>query len=84
MKRALVLVAMPTNSVTAPGLGGHAERMLELELAALRAAGSRVEVRMPRPEEGARLGTNLMDAAHAPEAFAVGLETGRAWAAELR
>lgn len=80
----LVLVAMPTNGVTSPGIGGHAERMLELELSALRAAGSRVSVRTPRPEDGARLGTNLMDAARAPEAFAVGLETGRVWADELR
>jgi len=79
----LVLVAMPTNSVTAPGIGGHAERMLERELSLLRAAGSRVLVRMPRPEDGARLGTNLMNPARAPEAFAVGLESGRAWAGEL-
>jgi NTE family protein len=80
----LVLVAMPTNSVTSPGIGGHAERMLEAELAALKSSGARVTVRMPLPEHGARLGTNLMDAARAAEAFAVGREVGQQWASELR
>jgi NTE family protein len=79
----LVLVAMPTNSVTSPGIGGHAERMLEQELLALHARGVKTSVRTPLPEHGARLGTNLMDAARAGEAFAVGREVGRAWAPEL-
>lgn len=78
-----VLIAMPTNSVTSPGIGGHAERMLEAELQALQGAGVNVSVRQPLAEQGARLGTNLMDPAKAPEAYKVGLETGRAWADEL-
>ena len=79
----LVLVAMPTNSVSSPGIGGHAERMLEAELSALHAAGVKTSVRMPLPEHGARLGTNLMDSKRAGAAFAVGLEVGRQWATEL-
>lgn len=81
-KRALV--AMPTNALTSAGIGGHAERMLEVEVAALRAAGWEVLVRTPGEQDAKRLGSNLMDAAKAPEAYAVGLETGRAWASELR
>ena len=79
-----VLVAMPTNSVTAPGIGAHAERMLAAEITALEAQGSRVRARQPRSEDGPRLGRNLMDPTKAGEAYRVGLETGVAWAAELR
>jgi NTE family protein len=79
-----VWIAMPTNRVTGQGIGPHAENMLELEVAALRAAGSAVSVRMPRPEDSQRLGKNLMDGKRAGEAFAVGVEAGRAWADELR
>ncbi|MFI5309565.1 MAG: patatin-like phospholipase family protein [Polyangiales bacterium] len=81
---AQVLIAMPTNGVTARGIGRHAERMLELELRALRAAGCAVSVRTPTAADGPRLGGNLMDPTRVPDAYAVGLETGRAWAAELR
>jgi len=81
---AQVWIAMPTNKVTGQGIGPHAENMLELEVAALRAAGSTVSVRMPRPEDAQRLGKNLMDGKRASEAFAVGIEAGRAWADELR
>lgn len=79
-----VWIAMPTNKVTGQGIGPHAENMLELEVAALRAAGSKVSVRMPQPEDAARLGKNLMDGKRANDAFAVGVEAGRAWAVELR
>lgn len=78
-----VLIAMPTNKVTGQGIGPHAENMLELEIAALRAAGCKVSVRMPHPEDSERLGKNLMDGRRANDAFAVGLEAGRAWAEEL-
>lgn len=78
-----VWIAMPTNRVTGQTIGPHAEKMLELELAALRAAGSTVFVRMPKPEDASRLGTNLMDPRRSAEAFQVGLAAGREWAAEL-
>ena len=78
-----VLIAMPTNKVTGQGIGPHSENMLELEISALRAAGCKVSVRMPRPEDSERLGKNLMDGKRASEAFAVGVEAGRAWAEEL-
>jgi len=81
---AQVWIAMPTNKVTGQGIGPHAENMLELEVAALRAAGSAVSVRMPRAEDAERLGKNLMDGRRAGAAFAVGVEAGRAWAEELR
>jgi NTE family protein len=79
-----VWIAMPTNRVTSPGIGAHAENMLELELTALRAAGCRVSVRMPRPEDAEKLGSNLMDPRRMAEAFTVGLATGREWADELK
>jgi NTE family protein len=79
-----VWIAMPTNKVTGQGIGPHAETMLELEIAALRAAGCRVSMRMPQPQDSERLGKNLMDGRRAGDAFMVGLEAGRAWAEELR
>jgi NTE family protein len=84
LRPAQVLIAMPTNAASARGIGRHAERMLERELVSLRAAGCEVSVRMPSQADAARFGTNLMDPTHAGEAYAVGLETGRAWAPELR
>jgi NTE family protein len=78
-----VLIAMPTNSETGRGIGSHAERMLEHEIAALRAAGCDVKWRTPSSDDAQRMGTNLMDYARGPDAYAVGLATGRAWAAEL-
>jgi NTE family protein len=79
-----ILIAMPTNSNTSRGIGRHAERMLELELAALEAAGAAVSVRAPSASDAATFGPNLMDPRRAADAYAVGLETGRAWASELR
>lgn len=78
-----VVIAMPTNAATAPGIGAHAERMLELEIGMLREAGCEVLVKTPSSEDTQRMGTNLMDAARAGEAFDVGLGAGRAWAATL-
>jgi NTE family protein len=78
-----VLIAMPTNAVTARGIGAHAERMLETEIALLHAVGSSVSLRTPSADDAERLGPNLMDPAQAPEAYAVGLATGRAWATQL-
>lgn len=78
-----VWIAMPTNRVTGQGIGAHAENMLERELGALRAAGSKVCVRMPQPEDSAKLGSNLMDPRRAADAFVLGAATGKAWAAEL-
>lgn len=79
-----VWIAMPTNKVTGQGIGPHAENMLEQEVAALRAAGCRVSVRMPQQEDSERLGKNLMDGRRAGDAFALGVEAGREWADELR
>jgi NTE family protein len=78
-----VLIAMPTNALTARGIGAHAERMLELETAALRAAGASVSIKTPTAADAERMGPNLMDGARAADAYAIGLDTGRAWAGEL-
>jgi NTE family protein len=80
---ARLVVLMPTNSRTAQSIGAHAERALEAELAALRAAGTNVLARTPSADDAARMGANLMDASKAPHAFDVGLATGRALASEL-
>lgn len=78
-----VLIAVPTNTRTGRGIGPHAERMLEREVAALRAAGCDVRILTPSSEDAQRMGNNLMDYARGRDAFAVGLDAGRAWAAEL-
>jgi NTE family protein len=80
---ARVIVLMPTNVHTAQAIGSHAERALAAELTTLRAAGTEVIVRTPTAEDAQRTGANLMDAAKAPDAFQVGLDTGRALAQEL-
>jgi hypothetical protein len=80
---AQVVIAMPTNKVTGAGIGPHAERMLALEIAELRAAGCNVHVKMPAPEDAPRIGPNLMDPRRARDAYMVGLEAGRAFAREL-
>lgn len=78
-----VLIAMPTNSHTSPGIGAHAERAAEAEIAALEAAGCKVRLITPTIETIERIGTNLMDSNKSLEAYAVGFETGRALAREL-
>jgi NTE family protein len=78
-----VWIVMPTNRVTGQGIGPHAENMLETEVAALRAAGSKVFVRMPQAADSERLGKNLMDGKRAADAFTVGRDAGRVWAQEL-
>ncbi len=81
---AQVLIAMPTNASTGRGIGPHAERMLEVEIEALKAAGSEVLVRTPHADDTQRMGTNLMDYARLRDAYAVGLEAGEAWAAQIK
>lgn len=78
---AQVMIAMPTNAATGRGIGAHAERMLEFEIDRLHEAGCEVLVKTPSAADTQRMGNNLMDAARAGEAYAVGLEAGRAWAA---
>jgi NTE family protein len=78
-----VWIAMPTNTVTGRGIGPHAERMLALEVEELRKAGCQVHVRMPRPEDQPRIGTNLMDPRRAVAAYAVGREAGEQFAREI-
>jgi NTE family protein len=80
---AQVLIAMPTNAATGRGIGPHAERMLEVEVAALQAIGSEVLVRTPHIDDTQRMGKNLMDYGRVRDAYAVGFEAGQAWAAEL-
>lgn len=79
-----VLIAMPTNSRTAPGIGGHAEREVAAEIEALKRAGCIVRFVTPTAEHAERIGTNLMNPKKMPDAYAVGLETGEALASELR
>jgi NTE family protein len=78
-----VWIAMPFNAVTAPAIGGLAERMLENEVAALRAAGCEVSLQTPSAEDARRCGSNLMDYARIDEGYSVGLEAGRQWALRL-
>lgn len=78
-----VLIAMPSNTTTAPGIGRHAEREVEEEIEKLRAAGCEVRLVQPSAEDGARTGRNLMDPAKVADAYAVGVDTGRALAPEL-
>jgi NTE family protein len=82
-KPAQVLIVMPTNGPTAAGLGRHAERMLQTELAILHAAGCTVLVKTPTKADTARFGNNLMDPSRASDAYECGLEAGRAWASEI-
>ena len=78
-----VLILMPTNRHTAPGIGLQAERAVQAEVAALEAAGCKVRLITPSAEDTTRLGTNLMDAQKVGDAFAVGVATGKALAREL-
>ena len=78
-----VVIAMPTNRHTAPTIGGLAEREAAAEVEALKAAGCRVCFVTPGPEHVARLGNNLMDVQRVAEAYAVGVEQGRALAVQL-
>jgi NTE family protein len=78
-----VIAALPTNAITGGYIGPHAERMLARETAALEQVGCEVIRVTPSAADGQRLGKNLMDQARAPEAFAVGLEAGRALARQL-
>jgi NTE family protein len=78
-----VVIFMPTNSRTAPGIGGHAEREVAAEIEALKVAGCVVRFVTPTAEHAERMGNNLMDAAKVADAYAVGLETGYALASEL-
>lgn len=82
-KAAEVIIAMPTNSSTAPGIGAHAEREVTAEIELLKAAGCIVRFITPTAEHAIRLGKNLMDASKMPDAYAVGVETGHALASEL-
>lgn len=78
-----VVIAMPTNRHTSPTIGGVAEREAAAEIEALRATGCRVHFVTPGAEHATRLGTNLMDALRVPDAYAVGMEQGRALAVHL-
>jgi NTE family protein len=75
-----VLIAVPTNALTARGIGGHAERMLALEVEHLRNAGCRVHVLTPNQDDAMRIGPNLMDPRRALDVYEVGLAAGMAFA----
>lgn len=79
-----VAILVPTNKATGGAIGGQAERMLEQEVELLRSKGCEVTIKTPSSEDATRIGGNgLMDAKATPEAYAVGLETGRQWGSEL-
>jgi NTE family protein len=79
-----VWILMPTNSLTAPGIGGHAEREVTAEIEALKAAGCIVHFVTPTAEHAERMGKNLMDPKKVGDAYAVGVETGAQLASELK
>jgi NTE family protein len=74
----VVLVIAPIGA-SAEGLGAVARRHTDAEVAALRAAGSRVEVVLPDAAALAAFGPNLMD----PQRRAAGAEAGRRQGAAL-
>jgi NTE family protein len=76
-----VAVIEPLSASTLP-LGGFARRSLEREVAALRAAGARVEVVSPS-ERYAAMSMSLMDPTLRPDAVAVGRDDGAAAASRL-
>ncbi len=78
-----VIIVMPTNTHTAPGIGAHAEREVADEIEQLRAVGCEVHLITPSAADTERMGKNLMDAKRQTDAYAVGLETGRAFASKL-
>jgi NTE family protein len=78
-----VLIAMPTNALSAPAIGPHAERMVELETARLHAAGCTTMLKTPSAEDAAAFCRNMMDPRKALPAYESGIELGKAWAAEL-
>jgi NTE family protein len=78
-----VVIVMPTNRHTSPGIGEHAERAASAEIEALKAAGCVVRFITPSAENALRMGTNLMDEKKTRDAYDVGFETGRALAIEL-
>lgn len=78
-----VLVVMPTNRHTAPGIGALAEQAAREEIAALEAAGCSVLWITPSAEDALRLGTNLMDESRTRDAYAVGVEAGQALVSKL-
>lgn len=80
---AQVLIATPTNALTTKA-GGLAERMLGLEVEALKAIGCDVRVMTPTVGDVERFGTDLMDYKRVDEAYAAGLDAGREWADVLR
>ena len=75
---------MPTNVHSASSIGGHAQRAIDAEVAALREEGVQVEVRAPSAQDAERWGPNLMDPTNAPIANEIGVATGRTWADTLR
>lgn len=79
---AQVLIVAPSNSITM-GFGALAERMLEQEVAALRAVGSDVRVATPTERDTQRFGKELMDYSRIDDAYAAGLDAGREWANTL-
>jgi NTE family protein len=80
-----VTIIVPTNAATGGLIGGHADRMLQAEVALLRELGCAVSVKTPSVQEARRIGGfGLMDSSATPEAYAVGLETGRAWGKQLQ
>lgn len=78
-----VVIAMPTNRHTAPGIGLLAEREAAREVEALKAAGCAVHFMTPGVEYAPQLGTNLMDATRTPQAYEVGVACGRQLAIHL-
>jgi NTE family protein len=79
-----VAIIAATNRFNAQGIGGHAERMLDAEIAQLRNHGCKVALKTPGAEDVAQIGGyGLMDGSRMGAAQEVGLAMGRAWGREL-
>jgi NTE family protein len=79
-----VAILAATNRFNAQGIGKHAERMLDFEIAQLRNHGCAVALMTPGAEDVAQIGGyGLMDATRTGAAHEVGLTMGRAWGREF-
>lgn len=79
----LVVIAAPTNEITANRLGLAAQSCVENEVALLEAAGKQVITVMPLLDDKEAFGSSMMDASHAGSAREVGLRQGAELATKL-
>ena len=80
----LVIVVAITSIAADPAMAERFRLVLDAELQALRASGSRVELITPDPASVKAFGLNLMDARRGPDVAQAGLAQGKAGGETLR